>query len=179
MISIARTGSGKTLGFILPGIMHILKQTPRAQGDGPIVVVLLPTRELAQQVEVVSREYCQAMGLKLTCCFGGAAKGPQQIALSRGGLGSCSDGVMSEQSPFRCGCGRRYSRPSAGLPREWLHEHASLQLPGVGRGRPHAGHGVRAADSQDHLPDSSRFHWWHDYIIPIMFSPAFSPTVRP
>jgi superfamily II DNA/RNA helicase len=86
MISIAKTGSGKTLGFILPGIMHILKQTPRAQNDGPIVVVLLPTRELAQQVEVVSREYCQAMGFKLTCCFGGAAKGPQQIALSRGGL---------------------------------------------------------------------------------------------
>jgi ATP-dependent RNA helicase DDX5/DBP2 len=85
MISIARTGSGKTLGFILPGIMHILKQSPRAQNDGPIVVVLLPTRDLAQQVAEASLEYCREMGFKLTCCFGGAAKGPQQGALSRGG----------------------------------------------------------------------------------------------
>lgn len=50
IISIARTGSGKTLGFTLPGIMHTLKQAPRQHGDGPIVLVLLPTRELAQQV---------------------------------------------------------------------------------------------------------------------------------
>jgi superfamily II DNA/RNA helicase len=85
MISIAKTGSGKTLGFILPGIMHILKQPPRSMGDGPIVVVLLPTRELAQQVEEVSKEYCRAMNLSITCCFGGSSKGPQQIALSRGG----------------------------------------------------------------------------------------------
>jgi superfamily II DNA/RNA helicase len=85
MISIARTGSGKTLGFILPGIVHITKQQARSPGDGPIVVVLLPTRELAQQVEEVSKEYCRVMNLSLTCCFGGASKGPQQSALTRGG----------------------------------------------------------------------------------------------
>lgn len=39
--------------------MHILRQEKRSPGDGPIVLVLLPTRELAQQVEEVAREYCK------------------------------------------------------------------------------------------------------------------------
>ncbi|KAI1712661.1 DEAD/DEAH box helicase domain-containing protein [Ditylenchus destructor] len=84
MISIARTGSGKTLGFILPAIVHVINQVPRSGDDGPIVLVLLPTRELAQQVEAVSKEYCNVMSLALTCCFGGASKGPQANDLKRG-----------------------------------------------------------------------------------------------
>uniref|UniRef100_A0A7E4VHX4 RNA helicase n=1 Tax=Panagrellus redivivus TaxID=6233 RepID=A0A7E4VHX4_PANRE len=84
MISIARTGSGKTLGFTLPGIMHVLAQPKRGHGEGPTMLVLLPTRELAQQVEEVARPYCQAMNLGITCLFGGASKGPQAGALKRG-----------------------------------------------------------------------------------------------
>lgn len=61
-----------------------MKQQPRKQGDGPSVLVLLPTRELAQQVEEVAKDYCKSMGLGLTCCFGGASKGPQANALRRG-----------------------------------------------------------------------------------------------
>jgi hypothetical protein len=51
-ISIAKTGSGKTLGFILPAIVHVVSQKKQNSMDGPApaVVVLLPTRELAQQV---------------------------------------------------------------------------------------------------------------------------------
>ena len=84
MISIAKTGSGKTLGFVLPGIMHIMKQPPRQHGEGPIFLCLLPTRELAQQVEEVARDYCRAMRLSIACLFGGASKGPQAGALRRG-----------------------------------------------------------------------------------------------
>ncbi|KAI1713076.1 DEAD/DEAH box helicase domain-containing protein [Ditylenchus destructor] len=84
MISIARTGSGKTIGFMLPAIIHTMRQVPRARGDGPTVLVLLPTRELAQQVEEVSKEYCKSMGLSITCLFGGASKGPQAGDLKRG-----------------------------------------------------------------------------------------------
>jgi len=84
MISIARTGSGKTLGFILPGILHIIKQQKRAPREGPIVCVMLPTRELAQQVEEVTKDYARAMGLGLTCLFGGVSKGPQARDLQRG-----------------------------------------------------------------------------------------------
>ena len=49
MIGIAKTGSGKTLSFVLPGIVHINAQPLLAPGDGPIVLILSPTRELAQQ----------------------------------------------------------------------------------------------------------------------------------
>uniref|UniRef100_A0A915AEL0 RNA helicase n=1 Tax=Parascaris univalens TaxID=6257 RepID=A0A915AEL0_PARUN len=84
IVSIAKTGSGKTLAFILPGIIHTTKQPPRGRGEGPSVLVLLPTRELAQQVQEVSREYCKAMGLSVTCLFGGAARGSQARDLERG-----------------------------------------------------------------------------------------------
>lgn len=84
IISIAKTGSGKTLGFMLPGIMHTLQQKKREYREGPSVLVLLPTRELAQQVEEVAREYCKDMGLSLACVFGGAARGQQARDLSRG-----------------------------------------------------------------------------------------------
>jgi ATP-dependent RNA helicase DDX5/DBP2 len=51
MIGIAQTGSGKTLGFILPAIEKCLLKGERKKGDGPIVLVLAPTRELAIQIE--------------------------------------------------------------------------------------------------------------------------------
>ncbi|KAK0410995.1 hypothetical protein QR680_005421 [Steinernema hermaphroditum] len=84
IISIAKTGSGKTLGFMLPGIVHTLQQKKREYREGPSVLVLLPTRELAQQVEEVARDYCKEMNLSLACVFGGAARGQQARDLSRG-----------------------------------------------------------------------------------------------
>ncbi|PAV63785.1 hypothetical protein WR25_26297 isoform A [Diploscapter pachys] len=84
IISIAQTGSGKTLAFMLPGLMHIAKQTYRQRGDGPALCVLLPTRELAQQVQAVSKDYCNALNLKYACLFGGAARSRQQMELERG-----------------------------------------------------------------------------------------------
>ncbi|KAI1722798.1 DEAD/DEAH box helicase domain-containing protein [Ditylenchus destructor] len=83
MTSIAKTGSGKTLGFTLPAIVHTLIQEHQP-GNGPVVLVMLPTRELAQQVEEVAREYCKAMNLKLACLFGGSPKPPQARALREG-----------------------------------------------------------------------------------------------
>ncbi|KAI6215970.1 RNA helicase [Aphelenchoides besseyi] len=88
MISIAKTGSGKTLGFILPAIMHTLNQGRRPMGAGPSVLVVLPTRELAQQVQEVAREYAGVMGLSSTCIFGGASKVGQSSSL-RGGVDIC------------------------------------------------------------------------------------------
>jgi superfamily II DNA/RNA helicase len=84
IISIAKTGSGKTLAFMLPALIHTTKQGPRTRYDGPSVLVLLPTRELAQQVQEVSIDFCKALGLSMTCCFGGASKGPQARDLERG-----------------------------------------------------------------------------------------------
>ncbi|VDP33577.1 unnamed protein product, partial [Heligmosomoides polygyrus] len=84
IVSIAKTGSGKTLAFMLPGLIHTTKQTPRQRNEGASVLVLLPTRELAQQVQEVSVDFCNALGLKMTCLFGGASKGPQARDLERG-----------------------------------------------------------------------------------------------
>ncbi|KHN76035.1 putative ATP-dependent RNA helicase DDX17, partial [Toxocara canis] len=84
IVSIAKTGSGKTLAFILPAIVHTAGQPARSHRDGPSVLVLLPTRELAQQVQEVAKDYCKAMGQSLTCLFGGAPKSGQARDLERG-----------------------------------------------------------------------------------------------
>ena len=47
MVGIAATGSGKTLAFLLPAIVHVNDQPVLEEGDGPIVLILTPTRELA------------------------------------------------------------------------------------------------------------------------------------
>lgn len=52
MIGIAQTGTGKTLAFLLPAMIHTEYQpTPRSERGGPNVLVLAPTRELALQIE--------------------------------------------------------------------------------------------------------------------------------
>ena len=50
LVAVAETGSGKTLSYLLPGIVHATYQPFLAPDEGPIVVVLVPTRELAIQV---------------------------------------------------------------------------------------------------------------------------------
>ncbi|KFM57729.1 putative ATP-dependent RNA helicase DDX5, partial [Stegodyphus mimosarum] len=47
LVGIAHTGSGKTLAYVLPAIVHIYNQTRVQRGDGSIVLILAPTRELA------------------------------------------------------------------------------------------------------------------------------------
>ncbi|XP_061079058.1 probable ATP-dependent RNA helicase DDX17 [Conger conger] len=84
MVGIAQTGSGKTLSYLLPAIVHINHQPYLERGDGPICLVLAPTRELAQQVQQVAFEYGKSSRIKSTCVYGGAPKGPQIRDLERG-----------------------------------------------------------------------------------------------
>ncbi|KAM8844449.1 putative ATP-dependent RNA helicase DDX17 isoform 1-T2 [Spinachia spinachia] len=84
MVGIAQTGSGKTLSYLLPAIVHINHQPYLERGDGPICLVLAPTRELAQQVQQVACEYGKCSRMKSTCVYGGAPKGPQIRDLERG-----------------------------------------------------------------------------------------------
>ncbi|CAL4076322.1 unnamed protein product, partial [Meganyctiphanes norvegica] len=84
MVGIAKTGSGKTLGYLMPAIVHINHQPYLERGDGPIVLVLAPTRELAQQILCVAQDFGRASKIKSTCVFGGAPKGPQLRDLERG-----------------------------------------------------------------------------------------------
>uniref|UniRef100_A0A0N5A8P4 RNA helicase n=1 Tax=Syphacia muris TaxID=451379 RepID=A0A0N5A8P4_9BILA len=84
IVSVAMTGSGKTLAFLLPGIVHASMQSTREDPKSPAVVILLPTRELVQQVGDVCSHYCKLMGLRFACVFGGSSKIPQMNSLRRG-----------------------------------------------------------------------------------------------
>ncbi|KAJ3337335.1 ATP-dependent RNA helicase dbp2, partial [Kappamyces sp. JEL0680] len=83
VVGIAQTGSGKTLSFVLPAILHILGQPPLQRGDGPIALVLAPTRELACQIQKVAEEYGRILDVRNSCLYGGASKGPQIGELQR------------------------------------------------------------------------------------------------
>ncbi|CAD7948480.1 unnamed protein product [Amoebophrya sp. A25] len=82
MIGIAETGSGKTLSFLLPGITHINAQPPLNNGDGPICLVLAPTRELAVQIKNEVDKF--AGRIRNTCLYGGVPKGPQMREMREG-----------------------------------------------------------------------------------------------
>lgn len=84
VVGIAQTGSGKTLSFILPAVVHINNQPYLERGDGPICLCLVPTRELAQQVALVANEFGHASRVRNCCVYGGAPKGPQIRDLERG-----------------------------------------------------------------------------------------------
>jgi len=83
-VGIAHNGSGKTLGYLLPGIIHFSNQPYLERGDGPIVLVLAPTRELTQQIQKVADQFAKSSRLKNTCVFGGAPKGPQLRDIENG-----------------------------------------------------------------------------------------------
>lgn len=84
MVGIASTGSGKTVAYMLPAAVHIVHQQRIQRGDGPIALVLAPTRELAQQIQSVAQAYSARGCIRNTCLFGGSPKGPQARDLERG-----------------------------------------------------------------------------------------------
>lgn len=44
IVGIAKTGSGKTVAFVWPMILHVLNQRRSNKGEGPIALILAPTR---------------------------------------------------------------------------------------------------------------------------------------
>jgi ATP-dependent RNA helicase DBP3 len=74
IVSIAKTGSGKTLGFVLPGIAHILEAIKDGGRGKTRALVVAPTRELAQQSAVVFEQAGAAVRLTGTCIYGGVPK---------------------------------------------------------------------------------------------------------
>ena len=79
VIGVAKTGSGKTLAFLLPAIVHMRAQ-PKSKH--PRALVVLPTRELALQVENEIKKF--AKGVTHVCVYGGASAGPQLSKIDRG-----------------------------------------------------------------------------------------------
>ncbi|KAF5957452.1 hypothetical protein HYC85_004677 [Camellia sinensis] len=84
LIGIAETGSGKTLAYLIPALVHVSAQPPLVKGEGPIVLVLAPTRELAVQIQEETVKFGSRANIRTTCIYGGAPKGPQIRDLQRG-----------------------------------------------------------------------------------------------
>lgn len=58
LIGIAQTGTGKTLAFLLPALIHIHGQVlQKGERPGPAVLVMAPTRELALQIDKEVKKY--------------------------------------------------------------------------------------------------------------------------
>ncbi|KTW30302.1 ATP-dependent RNA helicase DBP2 [Pneumocystis carinii B80] len=84
VVGISATGSGKTLAFCLPAIVHINAQPLLSRGDGPIVLVLAPTRELAVQIQTECAKYGKSSRIRSACIYGGVPRGPQIRELASG-----------------------------------------------------------------------------------------------
>jgi superfamily II DNA/RNA helicase len=77
-----RTGSGKTLAFGLPLLVRTAGQ--RAEAKQPLALVLVPTRELAQQVTEALAPYAEALRLRMAAVVGGMSIGRQIAELREG-----------------------------------------------------------------------------------------------
>ncbi|MGY1773062.1 DEAD/DEAH box helicase [Blastococcus sp. SYSU D00813] len=79
-----RTGSGKTLAFSLPLVARLAASDSRRTPKRPRALVLVPTRELANQVLAVVDPLARALGMRATVVFGGVGQNPQVQALAAG-----------------------------------------------------------------------------------------------
>jgi ATP-dependent RNA helicase DDX42 len=74
LIGLAKTGSGKTLAYVWPMIIHILDQPQMSTEDGPIALILVPTRELANQIFLEVKKFAKLFAIRQVAIYGGAGK---------------------------------------------------------------------------------------------------------
>ncbi|KAI9369769.1 hypothetical protein BJX61DRAFT_536168 [Aspergillus egyptiacus] len=89
LIGVAVTGSGKTASFLLPLLVYIA-ELPRIdefewrKNDGPYSIVLAPTRELAQQIEIEAKKFTEPLGFNVVSIVGGHSLEEQAYSLRNG-----------------------------------------------------------------------------------------------
>lgn len=90
LLAAAQTGTGKTAAFLLPTMCRLGHVAPRgerrrrARGRGPLMLVVTPTRELAQQIEDVCARVAEHTGHIAVTVVGGVGYNPQRSALKNG-----------------------------------------------------------------------------------------------
>lgn len=95
VIGVAKTGSGKTMAFLVPMFRHIKDQRPLSNMEGPISLIMTPTRELATQIHKDCKPFLKALGLRAVCAYGGAPIKDQIAELKRGAeVVVCTPGRM-------------------------------------------------------------------------------------
>lgn len=66
VIGIAKTGSGKTISYLLPLLRHVKDQRPVTGSEGPIAMVMAPTRELANQIFSEIKAFVKLLNVRVS-----------------------------------------------------------------------------------------------------------------
>ncbi|KAJ3002234.1 UNVERIFIED_CONTAM: RNA-dependent ATPase [Siphonaria sp. JEL0065] len=89
LVGIAATGSGKTIAFGIPAMLHIMNKLASTRVSGSPkrkiqALIMSPTRELAMQIQETFEKFSAATGLTSVCLYGGASKYDQKQLLRQG-----------------------------------------------------------------------------------------------
>mmetsp|Transcript_4637 Transcript_4637/g.11648 ORF Transcript_4637/g.11648 Transcript_4637/m.11648 type:complete len:486 (-) Transcript_4637:610-2067(-) len=87
VVGVAKTGSGKTCAFVLPMLVYILKQPPITRenaSEGPLALIMAPTRELVQQIEEEARKFASELKIRVYSVVGGLSIEEQSFIQSQG-----------------------------------------------------------------------------------------------
>ena len=84
MMAAAQTGTGKTAGFALPLLQRLATQGAQVSSNSVRALVLVPTRELAEQVHESFRAYGKDLPLRTHVAYGGVSINPQMMKLRKG-----------------------------------------------------------------------------------------------
>ncbi|CAK56549.1 unnamed protein product (macronuclear) [Paramecium tetraurelia] len=84
VIGVAKTGSGKTIAYVWPMLVHVSAQRAVEKKEGPIGLVVVPTRELGQQVYLETKKYAQLFQISVSALLGGENKHHQWKELRAG-----------------------------------------------------------------------------------------------
>ncbi len=83
LLAAAQTGTGKTAGFALPLLQKLLQEGHQVAANSIRALVLVPTRELAEQVHESFRAYGQHVPLRTAVAYGGVSINPQMMSCAR------------------------------------------------------------------------------------------------
>jgi ATP-dependent RNA helicase RhlE len=84
VMAAAQTGTGKTAGFALPLLQRLTMHGPQVASNCVRALVLVPTRELAEQVYTSFREYGASVPLRMGVAYGGVSINPQMMKMRKG-----------------------------------------------------------------------------------------------
>ena len=126
VLAIAGTGQGKTLAYLLPALSRSASSDhgARHRSAGPSCLVVVPTRELALQVQAEAHKFGGALGLRSVALHGGVPKDEQAQLLRQG-----ADLVVATPGRLLDHLGRHHAHQADdGLPRASLRRCTSLVL---------------------------------------------------
>jgi ATP-dependent RNA helicase RhlE len=84
VMAAAQTGTGKTAGFALPLLQRLAMDGMQVNSNSARALVLVPTRELAEQVYQSVRAYGEGLPLRTMVAYGGVSINPQMMRLRKG-----------------------------------------------------------------------------------------------